>query len=206
VWKIDRPKEINWVTPTLRMLGDRAEIIFSSPKESVAYSAVDGKRTWSLASPGPSVPTAVITGDRVLLPVGAGVTLLKPDGNKMSEVWNSPKLASGYTSPMIYKDHVYAINRAGSLICCDLKNGREVWTERIVKGKGQFWASPIAADDKIYTFDDAGNGTVVQAGGETAKVLATNEMKTEILGTPAIANGAMYIQTVNAVYCIAAKK
>ena len=30
VWKTERPKDINWVTPTLRDLGDKAEVIFSS--------------------------------------------------------------------------------------------------------------------------------------------------------------------------------
>jgi outer membrane protein assembly factor BamB len=205
VWKVDRPKEINWVTPTIRTRGDSAEVIFTSPKESAAYHAADGKKSWTFSTPGSSVPTAVLDGDRVLLPVGTGVSCLKQDGNKMTEVWNSPKLASGYTSPMLYRDRVYAINRAGSLVCCDAKNGREVWTERIVKGKGQFWASPIAADGLVYAFDDLGNCTVLQAG-DTAKVVATNDLKAEILGTPAIAHGCLFIQTVNAVYCIGAKK
>jgi outer membrane protein assembly factor BamB len=205
VWKVDRPKDINWVTPTLRTLGDRAEIIFASTRESVAYSAVDGKRSWSVASPGAGVPTAVTVKDNVILPVGSGVTYLKPDGNKMTEVWNSPKLASGYTSPMVYQDRVYAIGRAGTLVCCDLKNGREVWTERIVKGKGQFWASPIAADGKVYSVRRRWQ-LHSRASRRRNRRYWQRTTKTEILGTPAIANGAMYIQTVNAVYCIATKK
>ena len=152
-----------------------------------------------------SVPTAVLAGDRVILPVGGGVKYLKSAGGKMVEVWNSPKLASGYTTPIVYRDRVYAIGRAGTFICANLKTGKEVWSERISKGKGQFWASPIAADGKLFTFDDAGNCTVLQAGDQF-KVLAVNEMKAEILGTPAIANGSLYLQTTNRLYCIAAKK
>src|SRR5262249_24880273 len=121
------------------------------------------------------------------------------------EVWSSPKLASGYTSPIVYRNRVYAIGRAGTLICADLKNGKEIWSERIGKGTAQFWPSPIASDGMIFTFDDAGNCTVVKADDEP-KVLAVNEMKTEILGTPAIANGCMFIQTVDGIYCISAKK
>jgi outer membrane protein assembly factor BamB len=123
----------------------------------------------------------------------------------MVEVWNSPKLASGYTTPIVYRDRVYAIGRAGTFICANLKTGKEVWSERISKGKGQFWASPIAADGKLFTFDDAGNCTVLHAGDQF-QVLAGNEMKAEILGTPAIANGCLYLQTTNNLYCISAKK
>jgi outer membrane protein assembly factor BamB len=204
VWKVDRPKDINWVTPTVRTVGDRAEVIFGSGKETVAYNAADGKKSWSVNDEASGVPTAQIAGDRVLLPIG-GVTCLKPDGQKMTEVWKSQKLSSGYTTPLVYRDRVYAIGKAGTVVCVDLKNGKEVWTERIGKGKGTYWASPIASDGMIFTFDDAGICSVLRADDDP-KVLAMNDMKAEILGTPAIANGCMYIQTVNGIYCISAKK
>ena len=57
---------------------------------------------------------------------------------------------------------------------------------------------------------------MIEAGGETANVLNHIEMTdetggkkeagAEIMGTPAIANGAIFIQTVNALYCVSAKK
>jgi outer membrane protein assembly factor BamB len=206
VWKVERPKEINWVTPTLRNTGDGAEVIFSAGKETTAYNAADGRKNWTIVAAGASVPTALTVGDQVLLPLGAGVTCLKPDGKKMAEVWKAPKLSSGYTTPLVYKDRVYAINRVGVLNCADLKTGTEVWNERIVAGKGAFWASPIACDDKIFTFDDGGICTVIQAGGDKAKVLSVNDLKAEILGTPAIAHRSLFIQTATGIYCIAAKK
>lgn len=204
IWKVDRPKDINWVTPTVRTIKDRTEIIFAANKEARAYDATDGKKTWSIATPGASVPTAQLAGDRVLLPVGGGVSCLKPEGDKMVEAWKSPKLASGYTTPIVYRDRVYAINSAGTVNCVNLQTGKEVWSERIAKGKGQFWASPIASDGMIFGFDDAGICTVLKAGDEP-KVISVNDMKVEILGTPAIANGCMYIQTVNGMYCIGKK-
>jgi outer membrane protein assembly factor BamB len=206
VWKTERPKEVNWVTPTLRPVGERAEVIFSSPVETRAYDAATGKKAWSVAARGPSVPTAVLHGDNVVLPVAGGLSLLKPDGTGMTEVWKSPKLATGYTSPLVYQDRVYGIGRAGALISADLKTGKDVWSERIGKGKGQFWASPIAADGMVFTFDDAGICTIVKAGGDSAKVVATNDLKAELMGTPAIANKALYIPTSNGLYCIAGKK
>ncbi|HEX3146779.1 MAG TPA: PQQ-binding-like beta-propeller repeat protein [Gemmataceae bacterium] len=206
VWKIERPKDTNWITPTLRTVGDKAEIVFSAMKDTHAYDAATGKKTWTLAVKSAQVPMAVTSGDRLLLPFDGGLMCLKPDGDKMVEVWKAPKMATGYTSPLVYKDHVYGIGRAGTLICTDLKTGRDVWSERIGKGKGQYWASPIVADGFIYTFDDSGTGAVVQAGGEKAKVVSTIDLKAEIMGTPAIANKALYIPTSNGLYCIGGKK
>ena len=58
----------------------------------------------------------------------------------------------------------------------------------------------------VFSFDDAGNCTVVRAGGDRAKVIATNDLKAEIMGTPAIARKALFIPTSNGLYCIAGKK
>ena len=204
VWKVGRAKEINWVTPTVRKVGDKAEIIFSAGKETVAYDPNDGKKVWSFAGAGASVPTALTAGDRVLLPVNGSFTCLKPKGTGMETEWQSQKLKTSYTTPLVYDGKIYALTSALTLVCADLKTGREVWTERIGKGNAAFWASPIAADGKIYTFDDEGVCTVLKAGDKT-EVLAVNEMKEEILGTPAIANGALYIRTINGIYCIVAK-
>lgn len=205
VWKVERPKDINWVTPTLRMAGEATEVVFASTRDTAAYDAATGKKAWTLPTAGASVPTAVTAGDRVLVPVSGGLACLKPDGGKMAEEWKSPKLSSGYTTPLVYRDRVYAIGGGGTVRCAELTTGKELWSERVGKGKGQFWASPVAAAGHIYTFDDAGICTVLKAGDE-AQVVAANDLKAEILGTPAIANGALYVQTANAVYCIGAKK
>src|SRR5262245_8353421 len=205
IWKVPRPKDINWVTPTLRPVGDKAQIVFSSMKEAVAYDAVDGKKAWSVATPGAAVPTAILHGDNVLVPSGAGLISLKPDGTGMAEVWKSPKLATGYTSPLVYRERVYGVVGAGNFVCADAKTGRQVWSERINKGAGKFWASPVAADGHLYAFDDGGICTVLKAGDEP-KVVATNDLKAEIMGTAAIANGSLYIPTVNGLYCISAKR
>lgn len=201
VWKVARPKDINWVTPTLRNVNDRTEIIFSSQKDTMAYDAADGKKTWTYSGPGAGVPLVVLSGENVLLPVGGGLACLKPDGMGMSKVWEAPKLGSGYTSPLVYKDRVYTIGRAGTVLCADVKTGKDLWSERIGRGKGQFWASPIAADGNIYAFDDTGICTVLKAG-DTVKRVASNEMNAEIMGTPAIANRSLYIPTTNGLYCI----
>ena len=206
VWKIERPREINWVTPTLRKTGETAELVFANPKETIAYGVTDGKKSWSVAAEGGSVPTAVTAGDKILLPTRGTLVCVQPGENgTMKELWKSAKLAPGNATPLVYDGKVYSIGRAGTLLAANLADGKELWSERVSKGKGAFWASPIAGDGKIYTFDDAGICTVLKAG-DTASVLASNDLKEEIMGTPALANGSIYIRTVAGLYCISQKK
>ena len=202
-WKVDRPKDINWVTPALRKVGDKTEVLFQSRLGLTAYDSLDGKKRWSHATDGGTSPMPVMMGDQVLM-MGKGVVCLKPNAEGKPDVlWTSPKLSSGFCTPLVYGDNIYNVSSAGVLVCTD-KAGKEVWQERLKKGK--YWASPIASDGKIFVANDEGIVTVVRAGGERAEVLGTNDLKDEIMGTPAIADGAIYIQTVKGLYCIGAKK
>jgi len=204
LWKIERPKDINWVSPALRKVGDRTEVLFQSRFGLTAYDPATGKKLWNYAAEGSTIPTPVTLGDQVLM-MGKGVVCLKPtDDGKAQVVWSSQKLNSGSCTPMVYQDNIYSVTGAGVLVCAD-KYGKELWQERLKKGK--YWASPIAADGKIFVANDEGITTVIQAGGkDKAEVLGTNDIKDEIMGTPAIADGALFIQTVNGLYCIGAKK
>src|SRR5262249_46635210 len=124
-------KGINWVTPALRKLGNKAEILFQAPAELLAYDVTNGQKAWSFKTESPTVPTTVVVGDLILVP-GKGLICLKPkaDGSGVEEVWRSPKLGSGTCTPVVYQDRVYNINSAGSLVSGDLKTGKEIWQER----------------------------------------------------------------------------
>ena len=145
----------------------------------------------------------VLMGDRVLM-TARGLVCLQPNGDSNPEVvWTSQNSVPATARRWFIETTFTTSNWVGVLICAD-KNGKEIWTERLEKGK--YWASPIAADGKIFVCNDEGVCTVVRAGGETAEVLAKNNLKEEIMGTPAIADGRVYIQTVTKLYCIGAKK
>jgi len=59
-------------------------------------------------------------------------------------------------------------------------------------------ASPVA-DNKIYIASEEGV-VVVLDGGEELKVLASNKLDGQILATPAIVDGKIYVRTANYLY------
>jgi outer membrane protein assembly factor BamB len=200
-WKVDRPKDINWVSPIVRQLQGQAEVLFQNKSEITAYDAETGKVRWSYTGTGLStIPSPAIDGDRVLVPAGELISI-KPGTGTPEVVWKSTRLAPrGYPSPLVYQGRIYSINSAGVLVCAKAGDGTVLWQERLKSG-GPFAASPVAADGKIYVVNEKGICSVVRAG-DKPEVLASNDLGDEVLATPALVNGAIFLRTDKHLYCI----
>ena len=206
IWKTERPREINWVTPALRLGGHGAEVVFQDRAELVAYDVATGKRRWSHGSGDRSeVPSPVVIPDGTVLAPGSELVALKPgaDGESPKVAWSSNKLrAGGYPTPLYYRGRVYSVNSTGILTCADAKDGKVLWQER---AKGPVSASPVAGNDRIYVVSEKGATTVIKAGDKPT-IEATNDLGEEFLATPAIANGCIFLRSDGKLYCIGARK
>jgi outer membrane protein assembly factor BamB len=202
-WKIARDKDIIWTTPLLRVLGDRAEVVFVSNKDALAVDAATGKKRWSYRGEGlSSIPSPIATEGAIVLPGGVA---LQPGGENKEPVvvWKSGKLRTGMNSFLHYQDRVYAVNGAGVLNCADAKTGAVLWNLRL---KGPYTASPVAGDGKIYVVNEAGSTTVIELGEKEGQAVATNELGETILATPAIADGAIFLRSDQHLFCVGGRE
>jgi outer membrane protein assembly factor BamB len=206
LWKTERPRDINWVTPAIREItSDETEVIFQGPKELVAYDLATGKKKWSHKAGGSS-PTPSIA-DGLLFVSSGGLNAFKPGDGKLEEVWKSPKFQTGYSSALFYDGRIYAANPSSGIVyCADAKTGKVLWEERMKgTGKPTFSASPVAGDGKVYVLSESGSLNVLKAGNES-DVLGTSEIGEECLATPAISDGAVIVRTDKHLWCIGGKK
>ncbi len=67
-----------------------------------------------------------------------------------------------------------------------------------------YFASPVAADGKVFFASRSGMVSVLKAGAEQ-EMLSVNDLEDEIYATPAIADGQIYIRTRGALYCFGLK-
>ncbi len=200
LWKTDRLREINWVTPVTRSVDGRTpEILFPGRDGLSAYDAATGKRVWQLKGLGGDIPTPTVSNGLVYTP-SRGLVAMKIEGGQGTEVWKSAKLSSGMSSPVVYDGVVYAASGAGVVNAADAKTGKSLWEERYGQ-KDKASASPVAGDGKVYVFAEKGLTTVFKAG-RTAEILSTNDIGEEILGTPAVSGGAIIIRTDKTLFCI----
>jgi outer membrane protein assembly factor BamB len=200
-WKVQRPREINWVTPLLVKNGGRAEVLFQSPKELTAYDPASGRPLWTYPAeellPFPPVPSPA-AGDALVV-LGSGVAL-RPEGNAPPHVaWKARQLRPAYASPLYYRGRVYAVNNSAIVFnCFDGKRGKVLWQERV---EGPISASPVAGDGKVYLVNEAGVTTVFRAG-DRPEVLSRNELGEGVLATPALVEGAIFLRSDQHLYCI----
>lgn len=200
VWKAERPRDSNWTTPIVRTVGGATEVLFDAPSGLTAYDAASGEKRWASKVSKGSIPTGTLDGDTLYLPTG-GVSAFKIGAKGVAEKaqWAAKDLQPGMPSPLVYQGRVYAVTGQGVVSCADAKTGKTLYKERL---KGAFSASPIAADGKVYFLNETGSCAVLDGTSDGFEVLATNDLPGETLGTPAIANGRVFIRTDKALYAI----
>ena len=63
----------------------------------------------------------------------------------------------------------------------------------------KYYASPVAADGKVYLFSESGKGTVVKAGADW-EILSTSDFGADVYATPAIVGDILYVRTREALH------
>jgi outer membrane protein assembly factor BamB len=104
----------------------------------------------------------------------------------------------GVPSPLYYNGRIYTVQNGGIVFARVAKTGELVYSGR-TGALGYHYSSPVAADNKIYIASEEGV-VVVLDGGEELKVLAKNTLDGQIMATPAIVDGKIYVRTGNHLY------
>ena len=122
------------------------------------------------------------------------------DRSTTSLRWKYPRAVPQLPSPLLYQGVLYMINDGGILTLLDPESGDVLQRMRLRGGIDHYYASPVAADGKVFFVSQGGTVTVLRAGPK-AEVLAVNELNEESYATPAIADGRLYVRTAGALYC-----
>jgi outer membrane protein assembly factor BamB len=122
------------------------------------------------------------------------------DMTEKNILWSYRRYVPQLPSPLVYKNVLYMINDVGFITSFNPENG-EVIDQRRLRGAGsKFFASPAAADDKVYVTSLRGKVSVLKPDGSN-EIIAINDLKEDCYATPAFGNNKIYIRTVNTLYC-----
>jgi outer membrane protein assembly factor BamB len=101
-------------------------------------------------------------------------------------------------SPLLVGDELYLISDQGVATCVDAHSGKQYWQRRL---GGEFSASPVLAEGRIYLVAEDATTSVLAAGREF-KRLATNRLEGQALASPAVADQAIFLRTDRHLYKI----
>ena len=110
------------------------------------------------------------------------------------EVWLYDKQVPRIPSPLYADRHVLIVSDSGIATCLDAESGSVQWRQRLT---GNFAASPLWADGRVYLSDREGVTTVMSLDGT---VLARNELPEGMLASPIAVNSSLYLRTESALY------
>jgi len=97
-------------------------------------------------------------------------------------------------SPLCYLGKVFLVRNGGLVQCFVAESGTQLYEERTGVSGGYF-ASPIAADGRVYLASESGTITVIDARAEKLSVLAQNALGEPITATPAMVEDKLYVRT-----------
>ena len=86
------------------------------------------------------------------------------------------------------------IKTGGIATCFETAHGKPLFGPTRIENAGEYFASPVYGDGKIFVAGENGKIVVLKDAPEL-EVLSVNEMGDSILGTPAIADGALFVRT-----------
>lgn len=226
VWRVNRDESSQYSSPFIWRNSLRDELVVGGMVYR-SYDPATGNLLWQLdMNKGRSSATPVAIGDRLYIgnefrnrggddDGGGRLYAIKPGGsddispvgkNQMSGEfvqWRMDKSGIQMASPTHCGGNLYFFERRlGIVRCVDIETGRLEYESR-VRGASAFWASPWSDGRHLYALDSNGNTHVIAAGDEL-KVVAVNRLEQQAWGTPAIADGRIYLRTVDHLYCIGA--
>jgi outer membrane protein assembly factor BamB len=196
-----------FATPHVAQLNGRWELLSLGSKAAYGYDPLTGKELWRLEERAEhSASTRPVIGfGMIFYPTGFAkgqLFAVRTGGNGLITdthvAWKTRQGVSNKPSILLIDDLIYLISDAGVASCVEAKTGLQVWQQRI---GGEYSASPVYADGKIWFFSEEGKTTVIKPGRAFER-LAENKLNEGFLASPALAGKALYLRTRTHLYRI----
>jgi outer membrane protein assembly factor BamB len=135
------------------------------------------------------------------------VSLDKARGSALSSgaiVWEHTRDTPYVPSPLLYKGTLYYIKiNQNMLSCCDAASGQSYYSRKRLQQIQGVYASPVAAEDRVYIAGRNGVCVVVRHG-PGFEILATNRLEDSFSASPVIVGKDLYLRGHKYLYCISA--
>ena len=214
LWRQTRDEPTGWCTPLIVSYGGRKQVIVNGTNKIRSYDLKDGKLLWECAGQTVNaIPSAVASQDRVFVMSGYRGNALQAlrldrSGDLSGTdgiVWSHAKSTPYVPSPLLVSDTLYFVSNNSALLSAfDAVTGKAHFEAERLDGLNGVYASPVAADGRIYVVGRDGN-TAVLRHGSRLEVLAKNHLEDGFDASPAIVGRQIFLRGRQSLYCISEK-
>ena len=217
VWRVDRPKELYnndvepvyrkaYHTPVLVEVEGKTQLVSNGALLVSGHEPRTGKELWRAKYRDDNTISRIVSGHGIFF-VNCGGPPNAPhlwairqggagDVTDTHVVWKMTEDVPLESSPVLVGDLLYTLTVRGLLICKKAVTGKTVWSKSL---PGQYGASPLYADGRIYICSKQGKTTVIKPGREYHE-LAVNEIDGGHWASPAVAGKSLLLRTKTHLY------
>jgi outer membrane protein assembly factor BamB len=196
------------------VINGQSLMIFGSSDGGVHFQPQTGQEVWKYyASPRGINTTPLIVGNKVFcghseenLDENTQGALFALDATKSGDIgksgqlWRHNQLSIGKNAPIMVDGKLVAVEETGKLVVIDPENGKEIASKKLGT---MMTGSPIYADGKIYVCATNGRWFILKLNGNNIDVVHQLRLNNEeVHASPVVSHGRIYLQTMNALYCI----
>ncbi len=215
-----RPLDTTYSTPVVADI-DGARLLIAGNADGGIYGmkVTTGEKVWGFALSKRGINASVVVeGTRVYAAhseenvdgtVMGRVVCIDATGSgdvtATHELWRYDGCQVGYASPVVHEGRVYAVDNSANLHCLNADNGELMWTHNVgTVGRG----SPVWADGKLYVTEVNGSIQILEPDDKACSVLDSDTIRmpdggpAEIFGSPAVADGLVYVATEAGLLCL----
>ena len=204
-WKKYREGYQAYTTPLVVRLPAGDQVISPGAFRAVSYEPRTGKELWQVryGDGFSNVPRPVYSDGLVFICTGfqhPSLLAVRLDGRgdvtKSHIKWTLKRGVSLTPSPLLVGEELYMVSDNGIASCLNAKSGDPNWQVRL---GGNYSASPIYADGRIYFLSEEGESVVI-APGKEFKELARNQLDGPTLASMAVSGGSIFVRSQTHLY------
>jgi outer membrane protein assembly factor BamB len=228
IWRVERATPAvhespdSYATPAWIDANGRSELIITGGDVVSGHDPATGKELWRADVLNPQnngnyriVASPTLVDGLIIAPSRVNpLVAIRPGGRgdvaASHVVW---QFAQGPDVPSPVSDGklLYVVRDTGVVHALDVKTGAVVYgPERLPTGIGDYSASPILADGKIYVTTEGDGVTTVFRAGPKFEILSSNSLAGDCspycLSTVAISDGQLFIRTSSYLWAIGERK
>jgi outer membrane protein assembly factor BamB len=210
-WEVDRDEPTTWITPVVAEAAGKTQVIINGSNRSRSYDFNTGEVIWECGGQGSNpIPAPVVFEDLVFCMTGhrnpAAVAIPLDAQGDITDTekvaWKTKQGTPYVPSPLLIGDQLYFVKGNNAVLSClNARTGEPVISQDRIPGLENIYASPVAADGRIYITGRDGT-TVVLKHGDEIEVLATNTVGEDVDASPAIVGDQMFIRGAEHLFCI----
>ncbi len=218
-WRADRTEVTSWASPIVYQHTENGitqdQVIVAGTAAVRAYDLKTGDVIWQFTGLSANVVATPIAADGMVY-LGSSyekkamfaIRLAGAKGditNDSNVVWKRVERTPYVPSPLLYRDSLYFLAHYQNVLSViEAKTGTETNGPFRMSGVRNIYASPVAADGKIFITDLDGM-TVVVSEPDLPRLLSANQLDDQFSASIALVGDELFLRGAKFLYCIGEK-